>query len=458
VHTAVVLFTRDLRVRDNPALDAACSAAEAVVPLFVLDDGVLGRFGAPNRVAFLLDALADLDGALRERGGALVVRRGDVVAETVRCAREAGATVVFVADDVSAYAGRRERRLLDAGLDVRAAPGVTVVAPGTLAPAGGDHFAVFTAYWNRWRTALRRAAAATPGRVSLPAGVDPGRLPTREELGAVGLSPGLARGGEREAARRLRAWLEDGLPGYAARRDDLASDGTSRLSAYLHFGCLSPREVAERAAALPGGEDFVRQLCWRDFNHQLLAARPRAAIDDLRPRGDRWRQDDEALGAWIEGRTGYPLVDAGMRQLRAEGFMHNRARLVTASFLVKHLYLDWRVGARHFESLLVDGDLANNRLNWQWVAGTGADTRPNRVFNPTRQAHRYDPTGEYVRWWVPELEAVGGAAVHEPWKLGLLAAGYPHPIVEHEDAVRRFRVARGLDVRRDARRPPRREA
>ena len=250
-------------------------------------------------------------------------------------------------------------------------------------------------------------------------------------------------GGETEGRARLERWVRDGLAEYESRRDDLAVEGTSGLSPYLHFGCVSPLELAERAREAPGGEAFVRQLCWRDFHHQLLAAEPRIAREDLHPRHDRWRVDPPALAAWKEGRTGYPLVDAGMRQLLAEGTMHNRARLVTASFLAKHLYVDWRLGAAHFAEHLVDGDVANNVGNWQWVAGTGADTRPNRVFNPTRQARRFDPDGAYVRRWVPELEAIDGGAVHEPWRLGLLAPkGYPAPIVDHDEAVRRFLEAR----------------
>ena len=448
MRAAIVLFTRDLRLRDNPALHAAGEEFEEVLPLFVLDDAILDRFGAPNRVAFLVDALRDLDSSLRTRGAALAVRHGDVVAETVRCARELDARTVFLAEDVSRSADRRERRLVEAGLEVRSLPGVTVVPPGWLAPAGGDHFAVFTPFWNRWRLEARRPVLDPPAAIRLPAGVEPGRIPEPRELGADEVSRELARGGESEGRRRLEAWIHRGLAVYAEHRDDLAADATSRLSPYLRFGCLSPLEVVERTIGQPGGEDFVRQLYWRDFNHQLLAARPDAARADLRSRGDRWRSDEEALAAWRDGRTGYPLVDAGMRQLRAEGFMHNRARLVTASFLAKHLYLDWRVGADHFASLLVDGDLANNALNWQWVAGTGADTRPNRVFNPTRQARRYDPRGDYVRRWVPELGHLEGAAVHEPWRLAvLMPPDYPEPVVEHEEAVRRFRTARGLSGR-----------
>jgi deoxyribodipyrimidine photo-lyase len=194
---------------------------------------------------------------------------------------------------------------------------------------------------------------------------------------------------------------------------------------------------------LPGGESFVRQLCWRDFHYQLHAADPSISTRDLRSRGDVWRDDPDALAAWKEGCTGYPIVDAGMRQLLAEGTMHNRARLVTASFLTKHLYLDWRLGASHFGRHLVDGDVASNAGNWQWVAGTGADTRPNRVLNPMRQARRFDPNGDYVRRWVPELAVIEGADIHEPWRDdAVLSENYPKPIVEHEAAVARFRVAR----------------
>jgi deoxyribodipyrimidine photo-lyase len=216
------------------------------------------------------------------------------------------------------------------------------------------------------------------------------------------------------------------------------------LSAYLHFGCLSARTVLERASAGPSTDAFARQLCWRDFHHQVLAARPDLPRVDYRSRGDRWRRDPSQADAWREGRTGYPIVDAGMRQLAAEGFMHNRARLIVASFLTKTLYLDWRLGAAHFASLLLDADVANNVGNWQWMAGTGNDTRPNRVLNPIRQAKRFDPEGAYVRRYVPELAGVQGGAVHEPWRLGTArrALGYPDPLVEHETAARELRERR----------------
>jgi deoxyribodipyrimidine photo-lyase len=407
LRTAVVLFTRDLRVHDHPALTAAAERAERVVPLFVLDDGVLGRFGAPNRVAFLLDALRDLDDSLRRRGGSLLVRSGQVVAETVRTALDADADVVFVGEDVSGYAQERERRLrgalASAGVGLEVHPGVTVVPPGDLAPAGGDHYRVFTPYWRRWRLHPRREVLRAPERIVLPDGLETGVLPELGRLVGGRLAAELPTGGETAGRRRLERWLDDGLARYAELADDLGADATSRLSPYLHFGCVSAGEVVARALEREGAEPFVRQLCWRDFNHQLLAARPEVAHEDFRPRRAGWRHDVDALAAWREGRTGYPLVDAGMRQLMREGFMHNRARLVVGSFLTKHLGIDWRHGADHFFEHLVDGDLANNTANWQWVAGTGTDSRPNRRLSPQRQAERFDPDGVYVRRYVAEL-------------------------------------------------------
>jgi deoxyribodipyrimidine photo-lyase len=258
----------------------------------------------------------------------------------------------------------------------------------------------------------------------------------------AGRSPGVIAGGETPGLARLKAWAAGHLGSYADRHDDLAGDATSRISAYLHFGCLSPAEVATRLRDRDGGDAFVRQLCWRDFYHQVLAARPDAAREDYRPRGDRWHDDDEALDSWRTGRTGYPLVDAAMRQLAAEGFMHNRARMVVASFLAKDLYLDWRLGAAHFMALLVDGDVANNQLNWQWTAGTGNDSNAHRVFNPVRQSERFDPTGAYIRRYLPELAGLDDRAIHWPDAEQRRRCGYVAPIVDHADAVAAYRAAR----------------
>lgn len=454
---SVVLFTSDLRLHDHPPLRAALASSDEIVPLFVRDSAIADAgFGAPNRLAFLADCLRDLDGGLRERGGRLVIRSGDVVEEVGRIVSETGASDVHLAAGASAYARRREERLREAlesgGRRLHVHDGVvTAVAPGAVTPAASDHFAVFTPYFRRWSAQRVREAFAAPRAVRVPDGPGSEEVPVR---GAVpGVSEGLAEGGERQARKQVAAWRRRGLAAYEEGHDDLSGDATSRLSPHLHFGTVSPVELVHRARAAggPGAEAFVRQLCWREFHYQVLAARPAAARQDYRTRHDHWRSEAEAaedVEAWRQGRTGYPVVDAAMRQLRHEGWMHNRGRLVAAGFLTKTLYVDWRVGAQHFLDLLVDGDVANNQLNWQWMAGTGTDSRPNRVLNPVAQGKRYDPDGGYVRRWVPELAGVAGPAVHEPWKLrgpDRERPDYPEPIVELADGLARFRRARGLD-------------
>jgi len=446
----VVVFNRDLRVRDHPALHEAVRQADTVIPLFVLDDNVLaGAHRAPNRLSFLLDGLTELRESLRSRHGDLVVARGDTVATTMRLARDHDADGVYVSADVSRYSVRREQELAFAcasqRLDFAAHPGVTVVPAGELRPAGGDHYRVFTPYWRAWTRARRRRVLPPPATVSVPAGLDVGSIPRLQDLTAACCSPQLPTGGEVAGRRLLRSWGSAGLEGYGDRHDDLAGDATSRISPYLHYGFVSPLEITARFDDRAGAGSFLRQLCWRDFHHQVTAAFGPIATEEYRPRGDPWRTDAEDFEVWTEGRTGYPIVDAGMRQLRHEGWMHNRARLITASFLAKHLYIDWRWGAAHFLDWLVDGDIANNSGNWQWVAGTGNDSRPHRMFNPLRQADRFDPAGDYVRRYVPELAGVAGGVVHRPWELEPAARAeldYPEPIIELGDAVHRFRESR----------------
>ena len=436
---SITLFTRDLRVRDQPALAAAAREAETVVPLFVFDPVLLrGRCGSPNRIAQLLDCLRSLDAALRERGGRLVVRRGDPVEEAIGVARECGAEAIHLSEDASGYASRRRGRLAEAcerqRIRLRSHPGVTIVEPGAVVPASGDHYRVFTPYWRAWSELPRRPILAAPRRLKLPPAIRVGRLPGLGTLVKGPASPDLQEGGEDAARRRLETWLRGGLREYDEGHDDLAGERTSRLSADLHFGAISPGSVRDRVDGRPGGASYGRQLCWRDFHHQVLAARPDLPYADYRSRGKRWRRSKRFAEAWREGRTGVPIVDAGMRQLAREGYMHNRARLIVASFLTKTHGLDWRVGAEHFERLLIDADLANNSGNWQWVAGTGNDTRPNRVLNPLRQAHRFDPEGHYVRRYVGELEGISGGAVHQPWKLEPAerrSLDYPRPVEWH---------------------------
>jgi deoxyribodipyrimidine photo-lyase len=444
--TALILFNRDLRVHDNPAL-AAAALAERTVPLFVFDERLLGsRFAAPNRVAFMREALADLDESLRQAGGRLFLRRGDPVEQAIAVARECGAEELHVSADYSAYAKARERRLAVAcgaeRVGFHAHPGTTIVSPGTVTPGGGDHFKVFTPYYRAWSELPPRPRVGSPRKLTVPSGLRAGHIPELDELAAGAPSPRRAKGGEREGRRLARAFLREGLAGYDERHDDLPADGTSRLSPHLRFGCVSALALMREAGERKGGEPFVRQLCWRDFHHQVLAANPSLPHRDYRPRGDRWSRSTQAQ-AWKEGKTGYPIVDAAMRQLAEEGFMHNRARMAVASFLTKDLYIDWRQGAWHFWDLLSDGEIANNAGNWQWVAGTGNDTRPNRVLSPVRQAERFDPDGVYVRRYLPELEQVRGKAIFRPWRMeGFGRLDYPRPIVDHDEAAAAFKARR----------------
>jgi deoxyribodipyrimidine photo-lyase len=415
VSTRIVLLHRDLRLRDHPAL-AAAAAADVVVPLFVLDPALRVSI---RRRRVLVACLADLRASLRKRGADLVIRRGDPVEAAMRVATEVGADGIELCADVSAYARQRERRLAQACAGERVAltrhAGVTLVAPGAVHPAGGDHYRVFTPYWRAWQRQPWRERAPTPRRLRLPAGIAPGQLPDHGPL---------PQGyGESVARQVLTRWAER-AGDYETTRDQLDIAGTSRLSVHLHFGCVSPLSVASACRDYP---DFLRQLCWRDFYHQVLAGFPELPHRAYRPGVvERWRYHAETLTAWQQGRTGVPIVDAGMRQLADEGYLPNRARLITASYLTKLLGLDWRDGARWYQRRLVDADVANNYGNWQWVAGTGNDTRPYRGFNPIRQAHRFDPHGDYVRRWVPELADLAGPAIHEPWRHG--GRGYPPPL------------------------------
>jgi deoxyribodipyrimidine photo-lyase len=428
---SLLLFTRDLRLDDHPALTAASRGGE-VVPLFVLDRTLTRR--SANRTRFLLESLADLDRELGRRSGRLFVREGDPAQEALRLAREAGCDAIHVTADESAVARTREATLERGcralGLGFHRYPGNAAVEPGEVAPAGKEAYTVFTPYHRAWSQAPRRAVLPAPDAIRVPVDLAPGPRP--DITSAVPDSPQLPPGGATAGRVRLASWVARGVEGYADARDDLAGDRTSRLSPYLRFGCISANEVVARA---PSGA-FTRQLAWRDFYRQLLAHEPSFAWKDLRAApSDVPPQPPDApalLEAWRDGRTGIPLVDAGMRQLLAEGWMHNRARMVVASFLTRRLGIPWQEGAAHFMRLLVDGDPANNSGGWQWAAGTGTDPRRSRSFNPVLQAKRHDPDGRYIRRWVPELAATEPPLIFAPWKRSALlrSMGYPEPLLE----------------------------
>ena len=436
--TAIVWFRRDLRVHDHPPLRAALAAHDQVVPVFVVDPRLLeGRFPSPARAAFLEGCLKELDASLRQRGAALVIREGEPAEALPVLASETNATAVYWAADVSPFATRRDARVRAAldGLDLHETEGNFCVDLAGLKP-----YKVFTPYHRAWLKAERRQVVRAPRTIPMPE-VRRGRLPNLSSATLRDFEPG-----EQAARQVLAAWARNGVTRYANTHDDLAQ-ASSRLSPYLHFGCISAREAEERTKHAP---EFRRQLAWRDFYGQLLLHHPEAATIELQPRyrALEWDEDDELLDAWREGRTGYPLVDAGMRQLRESGWMHNRARLVVGSFLTKDLHLDWRAGECHFMRHLLDGDEANNNGNWQWIASVGADPAPyfRRLLNPTTQQQRHDPNGEYVRRWVPELREVPVEHLAEPWKMTdeeqraarcVIGRDYPQPIVDHAEERRR---------------------
>jgi len=436
VSVGLVWFRSDLRLGDNPAWAAATSSHERVVALFVLDP-ILWEGAGPHRRNQLAAHLGALDGALRSWGGRLLVRRGDPREVVGAEARARGVERVFWNGDVTPYAARRDAAVaarLPGRVETHA--GRFVHAPGRVLTSDGRPCRVFTPFYRQWQ-ATPWESWPEPGEARLDG--DPGE-------GTPEAGPPLMEPGEAPAEARLEVFLER-ADRYGEERNRPALDTTSRLSADLKFGTISPRTVARRAEGPGAGrEAFVRQLAWREFYAHLLAAFPETRRRAMRPEYDgvAWLDDPEGLAAWAEGRTGYPFVDAAMRQLRAEGWIHNRARMVAASFLVKDLLIDWRLGERHFLRWLVDGDVAQNVGNWQWVAGTGADAAPYfRVFNPVTQGLRFDPDGDYVRRWVPELARLPVPAVHAPWKAAAsvlqeagvaLGVTYPAPIVDHAEA------------------------
>ncbi|MDA0164524.1 DNA photolyase family protein [Solirubrobacter ginsenosidimutans] len=428
--TALVWFRRDLRVHDHPPLRAALDAHDLVVPVFVLDDRLLlGRHASGSRTRFMLECLTDLRAALRQRGGDLVIARGTPEQELRKLASQCDATAVYFASDASPFAMRRDQRveaaLREVGVEPRRTPGNFVADIGKPKP-----YAVFTPFWRAWKELPRRELHGAPRVVPIPAQLRAGELP---DLKLQDLVPDPLKGGETEGRKRMHAWLRDGIDTYAQHHDRV-SGGTSMLSPYLHFGCISARELEAKA----GRHDaYTRQLAWRDFYAHVLLHNPgnarhayRKELDDI-----EWDGSDEHFDAWREGRTGYPIVDAGMRELKATGWMHNRARLITACFLVKDLHIDWRQGERHFMQLLLDGDEANNNGNWQWISSVGVDPAPvtRRLYNPMLQQERHDPEGTYVRRWVPELSDVPLNQLAKPWE-----AGHEAPIVDH--AVERRRT------------------
>jgi deoxyribodipyrimidine photo-lyase len=428
--TSVLWLRRDLRLRDHPALHAAADGGP-VLALFVLDPKLITASGAP-RVAFLYRTLRALDADLREHGGALVVRRGDPQRVLPRLVRESGADAVHVSADFGPYGASRDAAVEDALCDV---PLVRTgspyaVAPGRVLKADGSPFKVFSPFYRAWRAhGWRAPATSIAGKVDWLTGVDGIDIPAEPRLPRDLELPDV---GEDAALRTWRRFRHGNLSDYAEARDRPDLDATSHLSVHLKWGTIHPRTLL--ADLDEGDETFRRELAWREFYASVLHHWPSSAREYFQPKlaALPYERPGKQFDAWRDGRTGYPIVDAGMRQLAATGWMHNRVRMIVASFLVKDLHVEWTHGARHFMQHHVDADLASNQHGWQWTAGSGTDPSPFfRIFNPVTQGKKFDPDGDYVRRWVPELREVAGSAVHEPWRLAVLPAGYPAPIVDH---------------------------
>jgi deoxyribodipyrimidine photo-lyase len=458
----LVWFRQDLRLADNPALAAAAENGSSVLPVFIWspeEDASLAP-GAASRW-WLHQSLAALDTSLRERGSKLTIRCGAARQELMRLVAESGAATIFWNRRYDPGAIEPDRGLKtefrERGLVVTSFPGNLLFEPWTIRNATDEPYRVFTAFW---KACLRADAPPTPleapGRLTRPSA-----WPESVALTDLALEPKIdwARGmrdvwkpGEQGALERMRPFLDGAIGAYALDRDRPDHPGTSRLSPHLHFGEISPRQVWHAAH---GSETapFLRQIIWREFAHHILYHFPQTLQQPLRPEFARfpWKMNKRTLQAWTRGNTGYPLVDAGMRELWQTGWMHNRVRMVTASFLVKHLLIPWQEGAAWFLDTLVDADLANNTFGWQWVAGCGADAAPYfRIFNPVIQSEKFDPNGDYVRRWIPELDRLESEWIHQPCKAptaALARAGvelgttYPHPIVEHEAARARALAA-----------------
>jgi deoxyribodipyrimidine photo-lyase len=458
--TLVVWLRRDLRVHDNAALHEACRQAGQVIPLFVFDPDILGRedTGAA-RVAFLLDALRVLDANLQKCGGRLVARQGRAQEEVIRAVDEWGADGVFHQREYEPFGRKRDEAVAQAlrerGKVIETFPGLALFEPDEIMSQMGTPYTVFGPYKREWFRRPAEAPLPAPRHVPVPSEAKSETLPTAANL-RFSTNQTFASGGEDAAQDLLREFLRDKIGRYDAGRDILAENGTSGLSRHLHLGTMSARFVVDAVRRAgqdkpsgetpgehqpePGHSTFLSEIAWHDFYLQILHHFPHVAEGAFRPQFDalEWEDDEGLFAAWKEGRTGYPIVDAAMRQMNSEAWMHNRGRMVVASFLTKDLLIDWRWGERYFMRQLVDGDQAANNGGWQWAAGTGTDAQPFfRIFNPTSQGEKFDPVGAYVKRWVPELARVPAGSVHAPWKLTqaerehLGCAEYPAPVVDH---------------------------
>ena len=447
---SVMWFRRDLRLEDNPALVAASNANKPgkVVPLFVLDPMFLERSGAP-RLSFLFRSLRDLN---TQMGGALVVRVGNPVDVVAQVAKEVNATEIFAAKDFAPYGQKRDAAVASAlakfGAKLNHVGSSYAVDPGTVRKADDTPYAVFTPFskiWlaHGWPAPTGKARVTWHGAPELKTD----EIPVDPKMGAL-----IADAGSKAAWKRWEYFAKTGLSKYKNERNNPDRDGCSKMSVYLRFGTIHPRQLLAELEPNADHDNYRSELCWREFYGDVLFHHPHTTWKNLQPKMDSLRVDTGAgakklFAQWCDGATGYPIVDAGMRQMLATGWMHNRVRMIAASFLVKDLHLPWQWGAKFFMKHLVDGDIASNNHGWQWTAGTGTDAAPYfRVFNPVLQGERFDPDGNFVREWIPELRDVPKKFVHSPWLADSgLFNNYVGPIVDHskerDEALNRYKLS-----------------
>ncbi len=465
-------FRNDLRIRDNTALAAAARGADELLLVFVLDDRLLkDKLVGPPRRRFLLGCLDRLAADLESRGQRLVLRHGDPGVEIPRLLRETRAERLTYNRDVTPYARRRDARVnaaaARAGVEVVACKDRVVFESHEIRTQKGDPFRVYTPFRRAWLERFRKdpAPPASPFRLPPPVrGVRADSSLTAKVLDARTDRTEIPTPGEAAARRRLDRFVGSAIHSYHRERDLLAVDGTSRLSPYLRLGAISVRtcldaarkiSLKERRAA-PGVRTWIDEIIWREFYQSILADFPHVLRRPFKPEYDAmsWNEDPDGFGAWCDGRTGYPVVDAAMRQLTTTGWMHNRARMIVASFLTKDLLIDWRLGEAFFMQRLVDGDPASNNGGWQWAASTGTDAQPYfRIFNPVSQGQRFDPEGHYVRRFVPELGGLPSRIIHRPWEAPSPPSNYPRPILDHAER-RRLALSRYKRAQR-SKLPPR---
>jgi len=438
-------FRRDLRVQDNIGLIYAARHADFVIPLFILDDTLLAssRGGRSPRVGFMLDCLKVLHEQLKAHNSGLVIEHGDPVGVLSRVMQEYKATTLTYNHDYTPYATKRDQKveahLVNQGYQVEPFKDLVMhdFSEVMLDSDSGRHYQVFTPYKKQWLLLDKMLPQNLDALPPLPDDVETGQLPSLDDLKGVYTENPISKAGEVVALRQLQQFIQDGLSTYDEQRNMLHINGTSLLSPQLRWGTISIRQCYAAAKDAPqsnGQRVWISELVWREFYHMILGHNPYVLKRSYRPKYDaiEWENNRDWFDRWKAGQTGYPVVDAAMRQLLKTGWMHNRARMIVASFLCKDLLIDWRWGEQYFMQHLLDGDSAANNGGWQWTAGTGTDAAPYfRIFNPTSQGKKFDPNGDYIRQWIPELESVPTKWIHDPHGWGN-ALDYPQPIVDHK--------------------------